>query len=105
MFLSYGDLTVIQSSCKIIKQFMNMYVHIIYFFRSTAIAVLIGKVYPDNGLYCSHSDFLQTVLAEPTAYCTISGMSDMIYCAYVYSAVNVQIIMMKHHNFSISFRS
>ena len=49
-----------------------------------AIVVLIGKVYPDNGLYCSHSDFLQTILAEPTAYCIISGMSFNLVRLYIY---------------------
>ena len=52
-----------------------MHVHVKHSLYLLAIVVLIGKVYPDNGLYCSHSDFLQTILAEPTAYCMISGMS------------------------------
>lgn len=38
-----------------------------------AIAVALARIVPGNALFCSHTDFLFTLLDSPTPYCTISG--------------------------------
>ena len=44
-----------------------------------ALIVVLARIVPGNALFCSHTDFLRTVLDSPTAYCTISGLFLLVF--------------------------
>ena len=42
-------------------------------FSFAALIVFIGRIVPENALFCSHPDLLHTITDSATPYCVISG--------------------------------
>ena len=43
-----------------------------------ALVVFIGRIVPENSLFCSHPDLLHTMTDSPTPFCVISGKHNSI---------------------------
>ena len=46
---------------------------LLYIFLFAAVVVFIGRIVPENALFCSHPDLLHTMTNPPTPFCVISG--------------------------------
>ena len=51
----------------------------VFVFSFAALIASIGRIVPNNSLFCSHSDLLHTMTDSPTPFCVISGKQTHLY--------------------------
>ena len=58
---------------------ISWFVLFLHFFSFAALIVFIGRIVPENSLFCSHSDLLHTMTDSATPFCVISGKQTQLY--------------------------